>query len=102
MRAHPIKVFNAYKSYRNKRKALGYFAFTIKGYVGSRQADNILSSKKIDEKLKSFVDNFNLPIEEKDYQFTVRENLTRSPEFKYLVKQRKILGTHHDLMKKRP
>ena len=93
----PIKVFNAYKkATETKGKPSVILAFTIKGYgVGSRQADNTTHQvKKLsEENLKSFVDNFNLPIEEKDLTNLPYLKFDKdSPEFKYLVKQRKNLG----------
>ena len=93
----PIKVFNAYKkATETKGKPSVILAFTIKGYgIGSRQADNTTHQvKKLsEENLKSFVDNFNLPIEEKDLTNLPYLKFDKdSPEFKYLVKQRKNLG----------
>ena len=93
----PIKVFNAYKkATETKGKPSVILAFTIKGYgIGSRQADNTTHQvKKLsEENLKSFVDNFNLPIEEQDLANLPYLKFDQdSSEFKYLVKQRKKLG----------
>ena len=93
----PIKVYNAYKkASETKDKPSVILAFTIKGYgIGSRQADNTTHQvKKLSlENLKSFVDNFNLPIDSKDLEGLPYLKFEKnSPEFKYLVSQRKKLG----------
>ena len=93
----PIKVFNAYKkATETKGKPSVILAFTIKGYgIGSRQADNTTHQvKKLsDENLKSFIDNFNLPIDKQDLVNLPYLKFDKdSSEFKYLIKQRKNLG----------
>ncbi len=93
----PIKVFNAYKkAYETKGKPSVILAFTIKGYgIGSRQADNTTHQvKKLSqENLKSFINNFNLPIEENDLDDLPYLKFEKdSAEFKYLIRQRQNLG----------
>ena len=93
----PLKVFNAYKSaYECTDKPTVILAFTVKGYgIGSRQADNTTHQvKKLsDENLKEFIENFNLPINDKKLKNLEYLKLSRnSEEYKYLINQRQRLG----------
>tara|TARA_A100001015_G_scaffold251217_1_gene290097 strand:+ start:1364 stop:3973 length:2610 start_codon:yes stop_codon:yes gene_type:complete len=93
----PIKVFNAYKkALETKGKPSVILAFTIKGYgIGSTQADNTTHQvKKLSqENLKSFIENFDLPVSEKDLENLPYLKFDKdSPEYRYLINQRKKLG----------
>ena len=93
----PLKVFNAYKSaYDCTDKPTVVLAFTVKGYgIGSRQADNTTHQvKKLsEENLRDFINNFKLPIDDRNLKNLEYLKLSRkSDEYKYLINQRKGLG----------
>ena len=92
----PLKIFNAYKeAYNCKDKPTVILAFTVKGYgIGTGQANNKTHQiKKLShDDLKSFKDNFKLPLQDSELEDPPYLNFKKgSKEYEYLINQRKKL-----------